>query len=279
MASFEFVRLGMPCSVQTANRSRVVNYKADLRRIARARWDGNMPPTQGRVKVAIDFYYETDELDVDNIIKPVLDQLNGLVYEDDKQIVEITCRKQALPASDTVRENASAELVRGLRAKEPFLHVRSEWGDDMENQPEKKQPDRIHETAQLYRASTEETAEEAVSAGTDEIEQLLSDMGANASSRLVRLFAALEAALRLAFDKVGLKPSSNQTYSLIAKGTSIAFLEQSEYWELTRLMKIRDAIVHGYQHAAPTEDDLLLLAEVTHRVITESETAKLEYDY
>jgi len=108
---------------------------------------------------------------------------------------------------------------------------------------------------------------------------MLSDLETNASTRLVRSFAALEAALRLAFDKVGLKPSSNETYPLIALGTSSAFLEQSEYWELSRLMEVRDAVVHGYTYEAPTEGDLLLLAEVTHRVVVESETAKLEYDY
>ena len=69
MASFEFLWLGMPCTVQTSNRSRVVNYRADLRRTASARWDGNIPPKRGSIKVAIDYYYKSDELDLDNITK------------------------------------------------------------------------------------------------------------------------------------------------------------------------------------------------------------------
>ena len=85
--------------------------------------------------------------------------------------------------------------------------------------------------------------------------------------------------MRLAFEKVGKKPRHDETSWLITVGTAIAFLENSEYFELSRLMEVRDAIVHGYQHTEPTEDDLLLLAEVTHRVVVESETAKLEYDY
>ena len=149
----------------------------------------------------------------------------------------------------------------------------------MDKQPSDKFDDRVRETAAIYRTNAEQKANEAVSIGKEEIEQMLLDLGANAGSRLVRSFAALEAALRLAFDKVGLRPSSNGTYPLIALGTSSAFLEQSEYWQLTRLMEVRDAIVHGYTYDPPTEDDLLLLAEVTHRVIVESETAKLEYDY
>lgn len=269
----------MPCTVQSSNRSRVVNYRADLRHVARARWDGNIPPLRGKVNVAIHFYYRTDELDVDNIIKPILDELSGLVYEDDKQIVEIICRKQSLPASDRVSSAISAELAERLQSTQPFLQVRVEWEDAMDKQPSDKFDDRVRETAAIYRTNAEQKANEAVSIGKEEIEQMLLDLGANAGSRLVRSFAALEAALRLAFDKVGLRPSSNGTYPLIALGTSSAFLEQSEYWQLTRLMEVRDAIVHGYTYDAPTEDDLLLLAEVTHRVIVESETAKLEYDY
>ena len=115
--------------MQTANKSRVVNYKAELRRIARSRWDGNIPPVRGPVEVKIGLYYlGRDEVDVDNVIKPILDQLNGLVYEDDIQIVEITCRKFALPVSDAIRLNAIGDVASGLRSREAFLHVRVDWG-------------------------------------------------------------------------------------------------------------------------------------------------------
>ena len=31
--------------------------------------------------------------DIDNVLKAVLDALNGVAYEDDKQVIEVTCRK------------------------------------------------------------------------------------------------------------------------------------------------------------------------------------------
>lgn len=31
--------------------------------------------------------------DIDNVLKVVLDALNGVAYEDDKQVVEVRCRK------------------------------------------------------------------------------------------------------------------------------------------------------------------------------------------
>lgn len=35
--------------------------------------------------------------DADNILKAVLDALNGLAYEDDKQVVSLTCKKKYAP--------------------------------------------------------------------------------------------------------------------------------------------------------------------------------------
>ena len=31
--------------------------------------------------------------DIDNVLKAVMDALNGVAYEDDKQVVEVICRK------------------------------------------------------------------------------------------------------------------------------------------------------------------------------------------
>ncbi len=53
MPVFEFVRLGIPCTVQTRNKSRLDNYRRDLRRIAVGLWDGNEPPVIVPVSVTI----------------------------------------------------------------------------------------------------------------------------------------------------------------------------------------------------------------------------------
>lgn len=74
---------------------------------------GKMIPDGGYVTVAVDAYFKIPKSyikgkrlaceyninrpdkkpDIDNVLKVVLDALNGVAYEDDKQVVEVRCRK------------------------------------------------------------------------------------------------------------------------------------------------------------------------------------------
>lgn len=64
-------------------------------------------PTKNPVKISMTFYLTKPKKipkdfpdtpqkrpDIDNLIKTVLDALNGLAYEDDKQIVKVSARKE-----------------------------------------------------------------------------------------------------------------------------------------------------------------------------------------
>ena len=126
MATFEFVRLGVPCTVQTQNKSRLDNYRRDLRRIATGLWDGNTAPVTLPVSVVISYYYLADVLDIDNIIKPILDALNGLVYQDDLQVMKVVSQKIPV-SSSALPPMASSLLAAGLRSKDDFLHILVEW--------------------------------------------------------------------------------------------------------------------------------------------------------
>lgn len=51
-------------------------------------------PLAGDVGIAIDFYYsDKRRRDIDNPIKAILDSLNGIIYKDDSQIVDLTVTK------------------------------------------------------------------------------------------------------------------------------------------------------------------------------------------
>lgn len=55
-----------------------------------------MPETWSKAKKLMAQYREvlpTKKPDVDNLVKTVFDALNGLAYDDDKQIVELSARK------------------------------------------------------------------------------------------------------------------------------------------------------------------------------------------
>ena len=74
--------------------------------------------------VTITYFYDDDSapIDVDNIPKPILDALKGLVYLDDNQVTDILCRKRRL-SSDLQIENPTEVLAEGLNAGNKFLYV------------------------------------------------------------------------------------------------------------------------------------------------------------
>ena len=84
---FEFVIDGPPVSQQAKRRSRVKEWTKQVHNVAETRWD-TASPFVGEVMVTITYLYEGASLDVDNMSKPILDALKGLVYSDDAQVSE-----------------------------------------------------------------------------------------------------------------------------------------------------------------------------------------------
>lgn len=72
--------------------------------------------------VVITYYFKNEPLDVDNMPKPILDALNGLVYVDDRQITDLVCRKRDRNR-DLLFENPSSMLLEALGRSERFLHI------------------------------------------------------------------------------------------------------------------------------------------------------------
>ena len=70
----------------------------------------------------ITYFYHQASPDVDNIPKPILDALKGLVYMDDEQVTDVLCRKRRLN-SDLRIENASSILAERLGRAGQFLYV------------------------------------------------------------------------------------------------------------------------------------------------------------
>ena len=80
------------------------------------------PPYTGEVTVAITYFFDAAPLDVDNIPKPILDALKGLVYADDAQVTDLLCRKRNLNRDPRVPD-ASIALVTRLSHPGQFVHV------------------------------------------------------------------------------------------------------------------------------------------------------------
>ena len=118
---FEFVVAGSPVSQQTRRRELLREWIQTVHQVARQGWVTE-PPFAGAVAVTITFFYDSDLLDVDNIPKPVLDALKGIVYDDDRQVSDLLCRKRDL-SEELLIQNPSTTLLDALRDREPLLHV------------------------------------------------------------------------------------------------------------------------------------------------------------
>ncbi len=96
-------------------------WKRDVQNAARERWTV-AAPAAGLVAVTITYFFEGGAPDVDNIPKPILDALKGLVYFDDEQVSDLLCRKRDLNADLLIR-NPSADLLGYLRDSMQVVHI------------------------------------------------------------------------------------------------------------------------------------------------------------
>ena len=119
---FEFVIDGPPVSQQTRRRTRLREWTQEVKNIAESHWNTGSPFV-GDVMVIITYFYEEAALDVDNIPKPILDALKGLVYSDDSDVSDLLCRKRDL-TGDLRIQNPSSVLLDTLRdSEQQFLHI------------------------------------------------------------------------------------------------------------------------------------------------------------
>ena len=108
------------------NRARLADWKLRVAAAAAERWGG--PPFRRKVHVVVTYYHEgeTAHLDGDNMIKPILDALTGLIYADDRQASHIEARNVNLLAAGCL-PHVSSVVAKGLARGGEFLHV---WIDE-----------------------------------------------------------------------------------------------------------------------------------------------------
>jgi|SRR5581483_267965 len=121
MFRFEFIVNGPPVSQQARRRERVRQWIDEVRAAASRSWLLGEIPISESVLLIITYFYETTSIDVDNIPKPIIDALKGLVFMDDNQVTDMVCRKRNL--KEVVVENPSAVLAEGLSREKDFLYI------------------------------------------------------------------------------------------------------------------------------------------------------------
>ena len=128
---FEFSVLGRPASQQARRRGLVREWRAQVRDEAERLWNDGDAPHDGAAAVTLTYFYDERPMDVDNIPKPVLDALIGLVYHNDSQVTDILCRKRKLDPMLSIPKR-SPILRLALDHGGEFLHVVIEEARDME---------------------------------------------------------------------------------------------------------------------------------------------------
>lgn len=124
----EFVVLGPPISHQQRNVQGKVNlsaWRATVANEAQRRWTA--PLLTGRLKAIIINFHDGNKpsVDIDNMSKPILDVLQDIVYNDDRQIRQAQISHLEIAAPFTI-VGVSKVIVNALQAGNQFVYVRVE---------------------------------------------------------------------------------------------------------------------------------------------------------
>lgn len=125
MFPIEFIFDGPPLSLQSKSGANKTAYKNRVTLAAQSVLPAGFVPTTQDVIITITYYYETVVGDVDNVIKPIQDSLNGVVYDDDNRVVDSRSRRKDINGSYKIK-NASAIILQGFAKGNDFVHVKVE---------------------------------------------------------------------------------------------------------------------------------------------------------
>lgn len=126
---YEFVVTGTPVSPQTGNRRLLRAWRARVTTAAARDWTAF--PLAINLRVTVSYYHagRAVPLDEDNMLKPIQDALNGLIFVDDAQVTDARVRKS--PIDDPIHARfASRVLLDAFACGEPFVHVIIESAPD-----------------------------------------------------------------------------------------------------------------------------------------------------
>jgi crossover junction endodeoxyribonuclease RusA len=112
---------GVPASLQGSSRKRQ-DWRQKVTLAARARWPIADPPLEVPVAVTMIFLHYGQPVDVDNMLKPTLDALVGIVYDDDRRVDQVVGRRQELSvglAVTAISPVLARTLVHSLSGEDP----------------------------------------------------------------------------------------------------------------------------------------------------------------
>jgi crossover junction endodeoxyribonuclease RusA len=134
----EFIVRGAPRSTNANPRSRNL-WRERVAGAARNQLGPKYPPIEEEISVVVIYFYRGQAaLDVDNIAKPLLDALKGVVFRDDAQVSELRVRKTSVAESFSL-SGASPVLTEAFeqmsQRRSDFVYVRIDPAPDHSRSP------------------------------------------------------------------------------------------------------------------------------------------------
>ncbi len=127
---FELIMEQTPVSYQTRKKERRGNWRQDVESAARQVW-GLESPVTASVMITITYIFDDTPIDLDNMAKPILDGLKGVVFQDDRQVFDLLCRMRDRKKNLRFRR-ASPELLSALATSKQALHIKVEAMQELE---------------------------------------------------------------------------------------------------------------------------------------------------
>jgi crossover junction endodeoxyribonuclease RusA len=122
MTPCEFVLPERPVSQQVRRRTRLREWKQLVAERARSAIEAPRVLATEPVALRLLYLYDDIALDVDNILKPILDALIGVLLEDDSVITDVEIRRRWRGASFTFKAIPPV-LAAGLSLDREFVYV------------------------------------------------------------------------------------------------------------------------------------------------------------
>jgi crossover junction endodeoxyribonuclease RusA len=129
MPIVELIVPGTPISLGASPRSKNM-WRAKVAAAAQSALPISHVLVADPVRATVMYFYVRTDLDLDNILKPILDSMNGIVYVDDSQIVNIMAAKRDI-AGSYVLADVSPILVQHLASgiNNDFVFIAIEVAD------------------------------------------------------------------------------------------------------------------------------------------------------
>jgi len=120
---FEFCVHGRPISARARLRVRLAAWRQQVRAAAIAKWPAGLAPYTVAVELRITHYAPKPLADMDNLIKPIQDALQGVLYVDDRVVKDVTGNWRNIDRPFRMLY-MSQPLADAFGDGRPFVHIR-----------------------------------------------------------------------------------------------------------------------------------------------------------